>query len=713
MRWPWSRRPAEPDPPEAAKHALVPPAPPAMGWAFLPPIQRSLAAPMPSITRPHAFPAELPAWRSPAFTGPATHAVVDGAPGGVIDADGGGLGRPTPSPVAAPELTLLPPPRPTSVQRTKIGAPAAVTKRDPGPSPVPDPVDEPAPVRPNELPELPSLTGVGDVHLPVVQRAPVADEPIDAAPEVQPAEGAEPPSAVSATVDAEVPVDARVERPTSLGLGPPLPAIPDTATATPPDTSAAGAPSPLPLVGAGGFTEVPVRRSEVSTVQPSTRATVQRRVDSTVQPNTRATVQRSAEPPPLGPSAPTADLAPASPTTAAVESDAKDDVAPAPPVVGAGPPADVEPGSADASDDHETVAEAGPDPSSDQATPSVLIEPPSMASAPLPLATSMPTTIQRSTERSTPGAPVPGMVVRRAPDLAPRGGERVIPVQRIPADLPATLPPSSASPAQAPASRERLPGASSGRPAAATAVGSTRVQRGFLAAALHRGTAPVAGASSSRPAPVTPVTPVGSTRVQRGFLAAAFHRPTASPAAGTPEPEATVARPDVPLATLPAVPGNRVAVQRAPTDPPVDLLEHAVDVPLGAVATTAPPPPVAVSPAPTHVQRETRDVVPLPLPPTQAPTTVPVQATPTDDGTPTVTGPVPPPADPVGPAPVVARAGEPAATPGATAGKAGAAPGGATDVEALAQRLFSPMLRRIKAELLLDRERRGMRTDAW
>jgi len=27
--------------------------------------------------------------------------------------------------------------------------------------------------------------------------------------------------------------------------------------------------------------------------------------------------------------------------------------------------------------------------------------------------------------------------------------------------------------------------------------------------------------------------------------------------------------------------------------------------------------------------------------------------------------------------------------------------------------LFHPMLRRMKAELLLDRERRGMRTDAW
>src|SRR5688572_31240645 len=98
MRWPWSRRTAEPDPPAPGQHALVAPAPPAMGWAFLPPIQRCLAAPMPSITRPREFPAELPAWRSPAFTGPAGHAVVDVVPGGVIDADGGGLGQPTSSP---------------------------------------------------------------------------------------------------------------------------------------------------------------------------------------------------------------------------------------------------------------------------------------------------------------------------------------------------------------------------------------------------------------------------------------------------------------------------------------------------------------------------------------------------------------------------------------------------------------------------------------
>ena len=70
---------------------------------------------------------------------------------------------------------------------------------------------------------------------------------------------------------------------------------------------------------------------------------------------------------------------------------------------------------------------------------------------------------------------------------------------------------------------------------------------------------------------------------------------------------------------------------------------------------------------------------------------------------------------------VVARALDPAAAdaaPAAATGSAsGGAPGGAApggeDVEALAQRLFPPMLRRLKNEFLLDRERRGMRTDAW
>jgi hypothetical protein len=525
------------------------------------------------------------------------------------------------------------------------------------------------------------------------------------------------PSSFTATVDAEVPVDAPAEpptvatgeRPIGLGLGPPLAAIPDTATATPPAASATATPSSLPLVGARGFTEVPVQRSATPVVRPGAKATVQRSV--------RAAVQRSAE----QPTATTADVAQA------------DVVAPERPVVdpaqpeaaepeAAEPESQAEPGPTEAKDDPETVPETGPEePSSDLARPAELVGPPPLASAPLPLATALPTTIQRSIEHSTPSAPVPRLVVRRAPDLAPRGRERVVPVQRVRADAAATL-----------------------RPEAVTATAPPRVQRGFLATVLQRRTAApvkvssvvtpaslVASASlvtpSSSPPAAATAAPVGTEQVQRGFFAAAFRRSPASVAERTPEPEVTAAPPPgAPVATHAAVPSLRTPEQRTPVDPPVALQQQAVDVPLGTAVTTAPPtapptarPAVRPTPTPTLVQREVRDVVPMPLPPVPAPTTVAVQAMPTDDGPPTVP-PAPPPApDPPGPAPVVARAGEPAATTGTPAGPAGAAgaaggaPGGATDVEALAQRLFNPMLRRMKAELLLDRERRGMRTDAW
>jgi hypothetical protein len=56
----------------------------------------------------------------------------------------------------------------------------------------------------------------------------------------------------------------------------------------------------------------------------------------------------------------------------------------------------------------------------------------------------------------------------------------------------------------------------------------------------------------------------------------------------------------------------------------------------------------------------------------------------------------------------------PAGHPGAAAvGGAGGAASSPEDVEALAQKLLAPMMRRIRAEMLLDRERRGLRTDSW
>ncbi len=132
-----------------------------MGWAFLPPIQRTLDDPITPITRPTDFPSELPAWRSPAFTSSLSHAR------GRHDARRHRrrrrrrAGRPTAHGRAGPpELTLLPPPRPTALQRSTPGgrrhtgrrpargraAPAAGGRRprrarDSRPSHSPDPSD--------------------------------------------------------------------------------------------------------------------------------------------------------------------------------------------------------------------------------------------------------------------------------------------------------------------------------------------------------------------------------------------------------------------------------------------------------------------------------------------------------------------------------------------------------------------------------------------
>jgi hypothetical protein len=55
--------------------------------------------------------------------------------------------------------------------------------------------------------------------------------------------------------------------------------------------------------------------------------------------------------------------------------------------------------------------------------------------------------------------------------------------------------------------------------------------------------------------------------------------------------------------------------------------------------------------------------------------------------------------------------GSTAAAPGAGATGTPAAPN-PEQLEELARRLVAPLARRLKAEMLLDRERRGLRTDA-
>lgn len=133
MRWPWQRERPEPGPeasapeveaqaaPDSANRAPVPPA----GWAFLPPLQRTIGT-MNLAHGPDRFAGSLAAWANPSFAGPMSHLVTADAPPGVIDVDGGGTGTGEAYRSEPADMTLLIPPArsrpagglPTAVQRT-------------------------------------------------------------------------------------------------------------------------------------------------------------------------------------------------------------------------------------------------------------------------------------------------------------------------------------------------------------------------------------------------------------------------------------------------------------------------------------------------------------------------------------------------------------------------------------------------------------------
>ncbi len=136
MRWPWQRERSEPRPatstPEAPAPpaAQLPPVPPA-GWAFLPPLQRTVGS-MELTHGPERFADSLAARSNPSFTGTMSHLVTADAPPGVIDVDGGGTGSGDAHRSEAAEMTLLVPPAhsgrgggsTTAVQRTSSAADA-------------------------------------------------------------------------------------------------------------------------------------------------------------------------------------------------------------------------------------------------------------------------------------------------------------------------------------------------------------------------------------------------------------------------------------------------------------------------------------------------------------------------------------------------------------------------------------------------------------
>ncbi|WP_344800020.1 hypothetical protein [Actinokineospora diospyrosa] len=161
-----------------------------------------------------------------------------------------------------------------------------------------------------------------------------------------------------------------------------------------------------------------------------------------------------------------------------------------------------------------------------------------------------------------------------------------------------------------------------------------------------------------------------------------------------PTPPATDA-PTLGLARTPAPPANPDRLGPPPQPPPVPAVQRSHDPPgeLPAAQSPLPPPtlPPPLTPSPRHASRPV-ELVPA------------VQRV--DDPPPE---PEPAPTPEAAPPPVTQTPAPAAASTGAPA--SGAPPEAVP--EELVRKLFDPLLRRLKTELRLDRERRGRVTDRW
>lgn len=216
MRWPWQRERPEPGPQAQTQQPAPQPTVPPAGWAFLPPLQRTIGT-MELAHGPDHFARSLSAWGNPSFTGTMSHLVTADAPPGVIDVDGGGTGAGEGYRAEPADMTLLLPPAPsrpagglpTAVQRASsaddapYGASSAVT--------VPDDIGE-LPVEPAPTPVV-GFQPVPDNAAFATQEAsgkpPAAIQP--AAPVQRSAAGAQPsPAPPQAKQSSPQPADFRL-----------------------------------------------------------------------------------------------------------------------------------------------------------------------------------------------------------------------------------------------------------------------------------------------------------------------------------------------------------------------------------------------------------------------------------------------------------------------------------------------------------------------
>ncbi|MEE6282119.1 hypothetical protein [Georgenia sp. MJ170] len=135
MRWPWQRREADADAglgPGAGPVATRPPTtagPSPSGWAFHPPLQRTIATEM-TLRGTGAGTGWTATGQQPGFTGTMSHLVSASSYSGVVDGDGRGLGDdaagPVPPPITAPPAAVgggwRRPPAPGTTDPARLGS---------------------------------------------------------------------------------------------------------------------------------------------------------------------------------------------------------------------------------------------------------------------------------------------------------------------------------------------------------------------------------------------------------------------------------------------------------------------------------------------------------------------------------------------------------------------------------------------------------------
>lgn len=649
--WPWRRRPE-------SKPAPIPVWTPGDQWRSVPPIQR-MVPDHPLVNPVRRFTSSLASWQNPSSLAPLGHSVDAAEPSGVVS----DLATPL------PDLPAAATPQRARPARSGGGVWSSLVSTVTGSGPVAQRSPEPPTALQRAIDQ--GAVDQGDVdQVPVDQHVdqPAADQ---LAIEQYSADHY---SADQPAVDlpsAESTVDPVVERgaPEIVHLGP-VPEVPVAADVQPRSR-------PLPVVDSGPSTTPasPVQRIEdLGLWEPAAR----------VEPSTTDTVaevlgarQDEPEPPAVSEPAPVRESDPADHTSAV--------------------------------DLRSTVA-AQRDSVPETAVP---------ATVPIPGPV-----VQRVTDPPPPvrrvglGAPI----IPRAPGVTPpvvtteptTTTADPAPVQRFAEPAPRPAEPAHESPALQPDSSP--PAAPAMEMVAPPMVVSSLVGDQSPISAEHTPSTVLTGQSThetaTKPSPPVPT-------VSR--LSTTEAAPIPVKAGGADPKPVTVSRAVVGLGAplLPASgreprPGTPITnggpapepdVALGPADPatlPIQRMDRSIHTPSPVSAThraaprTVPPSPTAtvLPQLPPVVQREVTEPAPAEAALPEAP--------------PAPESPVP---DAAAPAPPSATAAAPAApgTPGApgTQGQAGQEP------EELLKKLYDPLLRRLKTELRLDRERRGALTDRW